>query len=108
MASSYSEKRIWAKTFKYEPFPKELTRRLIGHKFKFSDFSDEEEGRSDVVEEEDEIEVVEKKKLLPHFKIMSDRGEFVGTRSRVRSERKFEPASPRCRSVESLKLPQVV
>ena len=39
---------------------------------------------------------------------MSDRGEFVGTRSRVRSERKCEPASPRCKSVESLRLPQVV
>jgi hypothetical protein len=40
---------------------------------------------SGVVEEEDEIEVLEKKKILPHFKIMSDRGEFVGTRSRMRS-----------------------
>lgn len=81
---------------------------MIGHKFKFSDFSDEEEDRSNVVEEEDEIEVMEKKKLLPHFKIMSDHGEFVGTRSRMRSERKYEPTSPRCKSVESLRLPQVV
>jgi hypothetical protein len=40
---------------------------------------------SGVVEEEDEIEVLVKKKILPHFKIMSDRGEFVGTRSRMRS-----------------------
>lgn len=38
-----------------------------------------------MVEEEDEMEVMEKKKLLPHFTIMSDRGEFVGTRSRMRS-----------------------
>lgn len=52
--------------------------------------------------------MMEKKKVLPHFTIMSDRGEFVGTRSRMRSERKHEPASPRCKSVESLRLPQVV
>lgn len=85
LASSYSEKRILAKTFKNEPFPKELKRRLIGHKFKFSDFSDEEEDNSGVVEEEDEVEVMEKKKILPHFKIMSDHGEFAGGRGRMRS-----------------------
>lgn len=85
-----------------------MKRRLIGHKFKFSDFSDEEEDNSGVVEEEDEIEVLEKKKLLPHFEIMNDRGEFVGTRSRMKSERKYRQAVPRCKSVESLRLPQVV
>ena len=99
---------MWAKNFKNEPFPKELKRRLIGHKFKFSDFSDEEEDNSGVVEEEDEIEVLEKKKLLPHFEVMNDRGEFVGTRSRMKSERKYRQAAPRCKSVESLRLPQVV
>lgn len=62
-----------------------------------------------VVEEEEEIDVLEKKKkILPHFEIISDRGEFVGTRSRLHSERKYNPTSPRCKSVESLKLPQVM
>lgn len=60
------------------------------------------------MEEEDEIEVLEKKKLLPHFEIMNDRGEFVGTRSRMKSERKYRQTVPRCKSVESLRLPQVV
>jgi hypothetical protein len=60
------------------------------------------------VEEEDEIEFLEKKKLLPHFEIMNDRGEFADSRSRMRSERKYRHTAPRARSVESLKLPQVM
>jgi hypothetical protein len=52
--------------------------------------------------------VLEKKKVLPHFKIINDRGEFLATRSRIKSERKFDRHSPRCKSVESLKLPQVM
>ena len=39
---------------------------------------------------------------------MSDRGEFLATRSRILSERKGRGRSPRCRSVESLRLPQVM
>jgi len=35
--------------------------------------------------EEDECEVLERKKLLPHVTIMSDRGEFLASRSRIRS-----------------------
>lgn len=52
--------------------------------------------------------MLEKKKLLPHFEVMNDRGEFAASRSRMRSERKYRQATPRSRSVESLKLPQVV
>jgi hypothetical protein len=86
-----------------------LKRRLIGHKFKFEDFSDEEEDNTGVVLEEEETEVLEKKrKVLPHFKLISDNGEFSASRSRIRSERNFEASSPRCKSVESLKLPQVM
>jgi hypothetical protein len=61
-----------------------------------------------VVLEEDENEVLEKTKILPHFKLMSDHGEFLASRSRIRSEQKFFQHSPRCKSVESLKLPQVM
>jgi hypothetical protein len=39
---------------------------------------------------------------------MSDRGEFASTRYRFRSEMKFESPESRCKSVESLKLPQVM
>ena len=39
---------------------------------------------------------------------MSDHGEFLATRSRIRSEHKGRGRSPRCRSVESWKLPQVM
>jgi hypothetical protein len=46
---------LWNKSYKNEPCPKEFRRRLIGNKFKFSDFSDEEEDNHAVVVEEEEF-----------------------------------------------------
>lgn len=63
-----------SKSYKNEPFPCELKRRLTDHQFKFFDFSDDEEDKGSVVVEEEENEVLEKKKILPIFKVMSDRG----------------------------------
>jgi hypothetical protein len=51
---------------------------------------------------------LEKKKVLPHFTVMSDRGEFMAGRSRIKSERKGNRPSSLSKSVESLKLPQVM
>ena len=46
--------------------------------------------------------------MLPHVTIMSDRGEFYDSRSRIKSERKARRGYSREKSVESLKLPQVM
>jgi len=58
LSSSYSEKKLWAKNYKNEPFPKDPRKILVGRKFKLSDFSDEEEENSAVVMEEEENEVL--------------------------------------------------
>ena len=82
-----------------------MRRRIIGHKFEFEDFTDEEEEYGPIVlEEEEEILEKKKKSLLPHFKIISDRGEFSGNRNRIMSEKMFNQRKDRCRSVESVNL----
>ena len=61
------------------------------------------------MQEEEEQENIEKKKRrLPVFKVINDYDEFSEYRKgRILSERKRDYSSQRCRSVESLKLPQV-
>lgn len=46
--------------------------------------------------------------MIPHVTIMSDRGEFLSSRNRIRTCHKLRKRSERCRSVESLKLAKVV
>ena len=45
----------------------------MGHRFKWSDFSDDEEEKGPVVVEEEENENLEQKKPLPHYEVVSDK-----------------------------------
>lgn len=97
MPANYSERAIWAKNFKNEPFPKDPIRRLSGHNIKVLDFSDDEEEGAVVLEEE-EGEALEQKHTLPHFTIMSDHGEFA-YRGRLKEVALNRSIEHRCHSV---------
>jgi hypothetical protein len=86
-----------ARSFQDEPFPQDLTRRLLGHKLDPPDFSEESEEGSVVVEEE-EGEGLEQKRTIPHFIVMSDHGEFA-ERGRLREAVARRDFEHRCRSV---------